>query len=141
QVNLLAMRTESKTVADPGSRVEVSFREHEITAGGNGLVIGNAILDGHSSVIRQEPTAHVYRAGRGIVEFNVIDRRRVGMSQHFIDDHPRDGGSGINGAWGAAGVGAGPPINGIIGIRVAVWIATDQRESIAIGGDGPFAAI
>src|SRR5438093_3616335 len=73
QVNLLAMRTEGKAVADAGCRVELCFVERDETKGGNERAILNSKLPGDFWIICQEPTADVRPGGRRVEQFDCIN--------------------------------------------------------------------
>src|SRR5204862_4087938 len=47
----------------------------------------------------------------------------------------------VIGARGSAGVRAGAPAYRIVGVRIGVGVAADQRVAVAVRGNGPLAAV
>ena len=91
QVDLLAVRTEGKTVAQAGRWVELILGEHNETGGRNSGAVTNPVLPRRVRIIRQEPAADVDLGGCRIEQFDAIQFRPIGVGQNLIDDHRRNG--------------------------------------------------
>src|SRR6185503_1611038 len=111
---------EAEAVRRAGVWVPIVFREGQITVGQNGFVCGNAEFLRYRALVGQIPVSNADVCRIGIVEFDGIELRRVGMGEGFVDQYTGNIRRRVVCTRRAANRRTGAPIRRIRGIRIEI---------------------
>ena len=114
QIHLLAVRTEQEAGFDTGRGIEVGFIEGDVSTGRNHAGHRDPEFLRSRPTIGEVPMTDVDRRRVGVMEFDRIHGRQIGMRQDLVDQDDRDAGGRIVASRRSAGSTAGPPIHRVI---------------------------